>query len=226
MLNGEPSCYECNRILVWERECASIVSSNASDRLRLFLFLPVLVVPAESFSFNYTSQQGGGRAVSLMCMGRGLFPKPELKLFVIKSGHRKPAVVPGVRTFTSKSHKSLFDVVLHAEMAENKLPSVADIFECVLEIPYSNYVLTRRMSLSSGEWTPPEFLQRIFLSAFIVLYLAFFLQDGVILAFYVVNTGTYASSLVGVSFPVCFILITFFSSCWGPLSARPQCTYY
>ncbi|KAG0414187.1 hypothetical protein HPB47_008663 [Ixodes persulcatus] len=102
-------------------------------------------VPAESFAFNYSFRQEGSRAVSVMCMGRGLFPRPDIKLYVIQSGHRKPVVV---RTFTSMSSQSLFDVVLHAEMDENTLPSVADILECVLEIPYSNYVLTRRMSLS------------------------------------------------------------------------------
>ncbi|EEC11287.1 conserved hypothetical protein, partial [Ixodes scapularis] len=107
-----------------------------------------LYLPAESFAFNYSFPQEGSRAVSLMCTGRGLFPRPDMKLYVIQSGHRKPVVV---RTFTSMSSQSLFDVVLHAEMAENTLPSVADILECVLEIPYSNYVLTRRMSLSPGE---------------------------------------------------------------------------
>ncbi|CAN8014437.1 unnamed protein product, partial [Ixodes persulcatus] len=105
-------------------------------------------LPAESFAFNYSFPPEGSRAVSLMCTGRGLFPRPDMKLFVIQSGHLKPVVV---RTFTSMSSQGLFDVVLHAEVAENTLSSVADILECVLEIPYSNYVLTRRMSLSPGE---------------------------------------------------------------------------
>ncbi|KAG0443610.1 hypothetical protein HPB47_014719, partial [Ixodes persulcatus] len=93
--------------------------------------------PAESFAFNYSFPQEGSRAVSLMCTGRGLFPRPDMKLYVVQSGHRKP-VWCGQPLRRCASRRD----------AENTLPSVADILECVLEIPYSNYVLTRRMSLS------------------------------------------------------------------------------
>ncbi|XP_077563111.1 uncharacterized protein LOC144178849 [Haemaphysalis longicornis] len=111
-------------------------------------------VPAKSFSFNYSGPSNADqllpqpRTVGLLCTGRGLYPKPELKLFLIKGGRRKPVGEAGVRTFTRASSEGLFDVVLHADMAESQLPSLADVFECVLEIPYSNYVLTRRMSLT------------------------------------------------------------------------------
>ncbi|KAH9368590.1 hypothetical protein HPB48_004059 [Haemaphysalis longicornis] len=113
-------------------------------------------VPAKSFSFNYSGPSNADqlpqpRTVGLLCTGRGLYPKPELKLFLIKGGRRKPVGEAGVRTFTRASSEGLFDVVLHADMAESQLPSLADVFECVLEIPYSNYVLTRRMSLTH-EW--------------------------------------------------------------------------
>ncbi|EEC09911.1 conserved hypothetical protein, partial [Ixodes scapularis] len=141
------SQYRAIRILTPTRELSGkytcVVASLAGQDARHQDM--TVYVPAESFAFNYSFAQEGSRTVSLMCTGRGLFPRPELKLYLIRSGQRKPVVV---RTFTSMSSQSLFDVVLHAEMAENALPSVADILECVLEIPSSNYVLTRRMSLS------------------------------------------------------------------------------
>ncbi|KAK8775498.1 hypothetical protein V5799_031156 [Amblyomma americanum] len=81
-------------------------------------------------------------------MARGTYPKPELKLFLIKGGIRRPAGEAGVRTFTRATPDGLFDVALHADMVESQLSSLAELLECVLEIPYSNYALTRRMSLA------------------------------------------------------------------------------
>ncbi|XP_077564983.1 uncharacterized protein LOC144180528 [Haemaphysalis longicornis] len=110
-------------------------------------------VPAKSFSFNYSSSpttdqmtQSQPRTVTLVCAGHGLFPKPELMLFVLEGDRRRPVGEAVVRTFTRASAEGLFDVVLRADMVENQLPSLADVFECMLEIPHSSYVLTRRIS--------------------------------------------------------------------------------
>ncbi|XP_050033378.1 uncharacterized protein [Dermacentor andersoni] len=115
-------------------------------------------VPAKSFSFNYSNSlqladqnprlRSQEPSVRLLCAARGMYPKPELKLFLIKGGRRRPVGEAGVRTFTRATAEGLFEVVLHADMAESQLSSLADLFECVLEIPYSNYAQTRRLSLA------------------------------------------------------------------------------
>ncbi|KAH6929953.1 hypothetical protein HPB50_007222 [Hyalomma asiaticum] len=92
-------------------------------------------------------------SVSFMCAARGMFPKPELKLFLIKRGLRRPLGDAGVRTFTRATAEGLYEVVLHADMAESQLSSLADLFECVLEIPYSNYAQTRRIRLAQDRPT-------------------------------------------------------------------------
>ncbi|XP_075549572.1 uncharacterized protein LOC142583128 [Dermacentor variabilis] len=118
-----------------------------------------IFVPAKSFSFNYSDSrpplerlprpQSPEPPLSLLCMARGMFPKPVLTLFLLKGGKRRPATEAGLRTFTTATvEDGLFDVALHADAFESHLSSLADLFECVLEIPYSNYVLTRRMSLA------------------------------------------------------------------------------
>ncbi|KAL1414631.1 hypothetical protein MTO96_007274 [Rhipicephalus appendiculatus] len=116
-------------------------------------------VPARSFSFNYSSpasaidEQARSRSaestVRLLCVARGTYPRPDLKLFLIRRGARRPAGDVGIRTYTTATiEDGLFDVALHADMNEGQLSTLADLFECVLEIPYSNYVMTRKMSLA------------------------------------------------------------------------------
>ncbi|XP_077484172.1 uncharacterized protein LOC144094127 [Amblyomma americanum] len=115
-------------------------------------------VPAKSFSFDYSSAttpfdeqvrlHSAESIVRLMCMAQGTYPKPDLKLFFIKGSRRRAVGDSGVRTFTRATKDGLYDVALHVDMADSRLSSVADIFECVLEIPYSNYALTRRMSIA------------------------------------------------------------------------------
>lgn len=116
-------------------------------------------VPARSFSFNYSSptsaldEQARSRSaettVRLLCVARGTYPRPDLKLFLIRRGARRAAGDVGIRTYTTATiEDGLFDVALHADMNEGQLSTLADLFECVLEIPYSNYVMTRKMSLA------------------------------------------------------------------------------
>ncbi|XP_065302058.1 uncharacterized protein [Dermacentor albipictus] len=116
-------------------------------------------VPAKSFTFNYSSStaaleeqyrsRSAESAVRLLCMARGTYPRPELKLFLIKGGARRAAGDAGLRTYaTATIEDGLFNVALHADMNEGQLSTLADLFECVLEIPYSSYVTTRRMSLA------------------------------------------------------------------------------
>ncbi|KAH6929513.1 hypothetical protein HPB50_001642 [Hyalomma asiaticum] len=118
-------------------------------------------VPARSFSFNYSSAasslDGQARSrsaeatVRLLCVARGTYPRPDLKLYLIKRGARRAASDAGIRTYTTATIEGgLFDVALHADMNEGQLSTLADLFECVLEIPYSNYVMMRRMSLAHG----------------------------------------------------------------------------
>ncbi|XP_077564895.1 uncharacterized protein LOC144180427 [Haemaphysalis longicornis] len=151
------SQYRAIRILRPTRELSGkytcVVASLAGQDAR-YQDMTVFV-PAKSFAFNYSSQQSANqlppsqpRTVNLLCAGQGLYPKPELKLFALTGDKRRPVGETVVRTFTRASSEGLFDVVLHADIAEHQLPSLADVFECVLEIPHSNYVLTRRMSLT------------------------------------------------------------------------------
>lgn len=115
-------------------------------------------VPAKSFSFNYSSSTTpfdelarshlAESTVSLVCMAQGTYPKPDLKLFLIKGSRRSAVGDAGIRTFTRATEDGLYDVALDVNMADSRLSSLADLFECVLEIPYSNYGLTRRMSIA------------------------------------------------------------------------------
>ncbi|KAL3198654.1 hypothetical protein MRX96_044360 [Rhipicephalus microplus] len=116
-------------------------------------------VPARSFSFNYSSaasaldEQARSRSaestVRLLCVARGTYPRPDLKLYLIRRGARRAAGDVGIRAYMTATIKDgLFDVALHADMNEGQLSMLADLFECVLEIPYSNYVMTRKMSLA------------------------------------------------------------------------------
>ncbi|KAH8022823.1 hypothetical protein HPB51_005983 [Rhipicephalus microplus] len=116
-------------------------------------------LPARTFSFNYSNSpppldrllrpHTAELPLSLQCVARGTFPQPVLTLFLLKGGRRRPATEAGLRTFTTATiEDGLFDVALHADAFEGHLSSLADLFECVLEIPYSNYVLTRRMTVT------------------------------------------------------------------------------
>nr|XP_037279273.1 uncharacterized protein LOC119172321 [Rhipicephalus microplus] len=118
-----------------------------------------IFVPARTFSFNYSNSpppldrllrpHTAELPLSLQCVARGTFPQPVLTLFLLKGGRRRPATEAGLRTFTTATiEDGLFDVALHADAFEGHLSSLADLFECVLEIPYSNYVLTRRMTVT------------------------------------------------------------------------------
>ncbi|KAH6930786.1 hypothetical protein HPB50_018394 [Hyalomma asiaticum] len=118
-----------------------------------------IFVPAKSFSFNYSSSGPGSalhsrsqtteNALRLLCVARGTYPRPELNLYLIKGAKRRSADEAGFRTFTTTTvDEGLFDVVLHADMPDSQLSSLADLFECVLEIPHSNYALTRSMSIA------------------------------------------------------------------------------
>ncbi|KAH7945454.1 hypothetical protein HPB49_011039 [Dermacentor silvarum] len=157
------SQYRAIRILrpTWELsgKYTCVVASLAGQDVRHQEM--TVFVPATSFSFNYSnSLQSADQnprlrsqepSVRFLCAARGTYPKPELKLFLIKGGRRRPVGEAGVRTFTRATAEGLFEVVLHADMAESQLSSLADLFECVLEIPYSNYAQTRRLSLAQGE---------------------------------------------------------------------------
>ncbi|XP_075748079.1 uncharacterized protein LOC119172873 [Rhipicephalus microplus] len=118
-----------------------------------------IFVPAKSFSFNYSSPTPGSpyqsrsqtaeNALRLLCVARGTYPRPELNLYLIKGAKRRSADEAGFRTFTTTTvEEGLFDVVLHADMPDSQLSSIADLFECVLEIPHSNYAMTRSMSIA------------------------------------------------------------------------------
>ncbi|KAL1431465.1 hypothetical protein MTO96_014195 [Rhipicephalus appendiculatus] len=118
-----------------------------------------IFVPAKSFSFNYSSSTPGSayqsrsqtaeNALRLLCVARGTYPRPELNLYLIKGAKRRSADEAGFRTFTTTTvEEGLFDVVLHADMPDSQLSSIADLFECVLEIPHSNYAMTRSMSIA------------------------------------------------------------------------------
>ncbi|KAL3196639.1 hypothetical protein MRX96_015409 [Rhipicephalus microplus] len=154
-------CYRAIRILrpTWELsgKYTCVVTSLAGQDARHQHM--TIFVPARTFSFNYSNSpppldrllrpHTAELPLSLQCVARGTFPQPVLTLFLLKGGRRRPATEAGLRTFTTATiEDGLFDVALHADAFEGHLSSLADLFECVLEIPYSNYVLTRRMTVA------------------------------------------------------------------------------
>ncbi|XP_065297066.1 uncharacterized protein [Dermacentor albipictus] len=151
-----------------------------------------IFVPTKSFSFNYSSSTPGSahqsrshsaeNALRLLCVARGTYPRPELSLFLIKGAKRRSADEAGFRTFTTTTvEEGLFDVVLHADMPDSQVSSLADLFECILEIPHSNYALTRRMSIaheltwgaygSSGASCVPPMLSLYFVALTLSIYI-------------------------------------------------------
>ncbi|KAK8782283.1 hypothetical protein V5799_016376, partial [Amblyomma americanum] len=112
-------------------------------------------VPADLSSPGSTSSGGGsgggggasGSTVEVHCGALGLHPRPTLRLFSITPDMRRTEVQRG-RPRTRKTNGT-YDIELSRSFSAEQLPP-AVTFECVLEIPGTDYEVRRRTVYNPG----------------------------------------------------------------------------
>ncbi|GIY03531.1 hypothetical protein CDAR_415501 [Caerostris darwini] len=87
---------------------------------------------------------------NVSCEATGLFPRPKLKLYRLIPKERTPSIVKDVYTSTLNSrdtyNTSLYKSFEHEELS---LPGTSG-FECVVEIPGTNYQRRKRVAYYAG----------------------------------------------------------------------------
>lgn len=108
-------------------------------------------VPADTSSTGPSSSTGSfsgtGTMVEVHCGALGLHPRPTLRLFSITPDMRRTEVQRG-RPRTRKTNGT-YDIELSRSFSAEQLPP-AVTFECVLEIPGTDYEVRRRTVYNPG----------------------------------------------------------------------------
>lgn len=88
--------------------------------------------------------------LNVSCEATGLFPRPKLRLYRLIPSQRMPAIVKDVLTSTSNS-KDAYNATVHRSfgLEELSLPGTTG-FECVVEIPGTNYQRRKRVAYYAG----------------------------------------------------------------------------
>ncbi|XP_035208727.1 uncharacterized protein LOC118183330 [Stegodyphus dumicola] len=122
-----------------------LVTSLAGQDSRAQLM--TVFVPAQTVDVKYHSTSSH---LNVSCEAKGLFPRPKLQLYRILSMDRSPAVVKDVQTSTTNS-KDLYNAYLHRNFEHKELSSPGTAgFECVVEIPGTNYQMKKRVTYYAG----------------------------------------------------------------------------
>ncbi|XP_065283403.1 uncharacterized protein [Dermacentor albipictus] len=105
--------------------------------------------PADTTSAPGSSSSGnsgvGGATVEVHCDALGLHPRPTLRLFSITPDMRRTEVQRG----RTRKSNGTYDIELWRSFSAEQLPPSVT-FECVLEIPGTDYEVRRRTAYSPG----------------------------------------------------------------------------
>ncbi|GFY45921.1 ig-like domain-containing protein [Trichonephila inaurata madagascariensis] len=109
--------------------------------------LMTVFVPAQTMDVKYHTTSTN---LNVSCEATGLFPRPKLKLYRILPKEKTPAIVKDVSTSIWNS-RDTYNTSLYRsfEYDELSLPGTSG-FECVVEIPGTNYQRKKRVAYFAG----------------------------------------------------------------------------
>lgn len=106
--------------------------------------------PGEDFELSYVESEFGD--VNVSCEVVGIFPNPGMKLYLLSSASSRPQLVTNVKTAATARPNGAFDVQLQRTLdVKELLESKASVFECLVHLPGTNYVKTKRTAFFPGE---------------------------------------------------------------------------
>ncbi|GBM46841.1 hypothetical protein AVEN_112189-1 [Araneus ventricosus] len=89
--------------------------------------------------------------VNVSCETLGVFPFPNMRLYLRPSGGSPPQAVTDVKTRSVRRPSGSYDVLLHRTFMINELSSKgATVFECILELPGTTYFQSKRIAYFPG----------------------------------------------------------------------------
>ncbi|XP_054724427.1 uncharacterized protein LOC129234417 [Uloborus diversus] len=105
-------------------------------------------VPANEFELSYTELKDS--SVNVTCEAQGLFPNPVLKLY-LGSSTGNPQPITDVVAHSNSKPSGAYDAYLHRTFSETELSkNGASVFECILELPGTNYMKAKRIAYYPG----------------------------------------------------------------------------
>ncbi|XP_035215789.1 uncharacterized protein LOC118189316 isoform X2 [Stegodyphus dumicola] len=106
-------------------------------------------VPANEFELGYF--ETSYNTVNVSCEALGVFPSPDLRLYLRPTNGSPPQLVTNVKTESINRSSGAFDAFLHRTFKISELTvKGATVFECVLELPGTNYVKSKRIAYFPG----------------------------------------------------------------------------
>ncbi|KAF8792454.1 hypothetical protein HNY73_004046 [Argiope bruennichi] len=106
-------------------------------------------VPAHEFELGYL--ETNYNSVNVSCETLGVFPFPNMRLYLRPSSGSPPQAVTDVKTRSVRRPSGSYDVLLHRTFMINELSSKgATVFECILELPGTNYFQSKRIAYFPG----------------------------------------------------------------------------
>lgn len=124
----------------------NLINLSSKPNLKLFFFS----VPANEFELSYTELNDG--SVNVTCEAQGLFPNPNLKLFLRSSNGSPPQHITDIKSQSRQKASGAYDAYLYRTFSANELTkNGASVFECLLELPGTNYVKAKRIAYYPGK---------------------------------------------------------------------------
>ncbi|GFU50565.1 ig-like domain-containing protein [Trichonephila clavipes] len=106
-------------------------------------------VPAHEFELSY--METNYNTVNVSCETLGVFPYPNMRLYLRPSNGSPPQAVTDIKTRSIRRPSGSYDVLLHRSFMINELSSKgATVFECILELPGTNYFQSKRIAYLPG----------------------------------------------------------------------------
>lgn len=100
-------------------------------------------VPASTFDVNYIES---GKDLNLTCEAEGLYPRPNLRLYLVSSEETTRQQIEAKKTVNKQPH-GIYNIHLNQMIQSHKLQkSEGFVFECQLEILGSSYSSTKRVA--------------------------------------------------------------------------------
>lgn len=105
------------------------------------------VVPPGTLDVKY---EASPQHMNVTCEATGVFPRPKIELYKIVYHQRSPSIIRDVLISTSNSEYSYnTSLYKHFELEELNNPRTSG-FECVLEIPGTDYQRRKRLAYHLG----------------------------------------------------------------------------
>ncbi|XP_054724614.1 uncharacterized protein LOC129234578 [Uloborus diversus] len=106
-------------------------------------------VPAHEFELGYV--ETGHNSVNVSCKALGVFPSPVLRLYLRPSSGSPPQAVTDIKLKAVMRPSGAYDAIVYRTFKINEIFSKgATVFECVLELPGTNYVQSKRIAYFPG----------------------------------------------------------------------------